>query len=176
MIVMINGAFGSGKTSAAHRLQSLIPDSMIFDPEEVGYMLRNIIPEEIRLKEEQTDDFQDLELWRILVVKTAEELKRRYNKSLIVPMTLYKAEPFDYIFDGLKRLDPDFFHFCLIASEMTIRKRVESRGDLFGEWYQEHTRRAVPAFDESKLQEQILTDHREPSEIVGMILDRIYNR
>ncbi|PWW40822.1 MULTISPECIES: hypothetical protein [Paenibacillus] len=42
MIVMINGAFGSGKTSAATKLQTLIPNSMIFDPEEIGYMSSSV--------------------------------------------------------------------------------------------------------------------------------------
>ena len=60
VIIMINGTFGSGKTSAANILQSLISNSMIYDPEEIGYMLRNIINEETRLEEERTDDFQDL--------------------------------------------------------------------------------------------------------------------
>ncbi|WP_238996510.1 hypothetical protein [Paenibacillus pinistramenti] len=58
---MINGAFGSGKTTVANRLIAEIPNCMLFDPEEVGYMLRNVIPENIKRKEERTNDFQDLE-------------------------------------------------------------------------------------------------------------------
>ncbi|GLI84134.1 hypothetical protein ANABIO32_18340 [Rossellomorea marisflavi] len=46
MIIMINGAFGAGKTTLANALCKELPGSMIFDPEEVGYMLRNVIPEE----------------------------------------------------------------------------------------------------------------------------------
>ncbi|ULO05092.1 hypothetical protein H1230_18435 [Paenibacillus sp. 19GGS1-52] len=72
MIIMINGAFGVGKTTTAQLIQSQIPNSMIFDLEEIGYMLRKTIPEEIRLQEERTDDFQDLELWRILTVRTLD--------------------------------------------------------------------------------------------------------
>jgi hypothetical protein len=40
---MINGAFGSGKTSTAQMLQPLVANSMIFDPEEIGLMIRKII-------------------------------------------------------------------------------------------------------------------------------------
>ena len=79
MIVMINGAFGSGKTSAAKMLQPLINNSMIYDPEEIGYMIRKLIPEECREENERTDDFQDIELWRVLTVKTAVEVRRKYN-------------------------------------------------------------------------------------------------
>ncbi|MCP1183752.1 AAA family ATPase [Paenibacillus sp. 1781tsa1] len=75
MIIMINGAFGSGKTSAAKALQPLISNSMIYDPEEIGYMLRKLLPENYREENERTDDFQDIELWRILTVKTAKEVK-----------------------------------------------------------------------------------------------------
>lgn len=42
MIILINGAFGVGKTSVASELKKTINNSMIFDPEEIGYMLRNI--------------------------------------------------------------------------------------------------------------------------------------
>ncbi|MDQ0918294.1 hypothetical protein [Paenibacillus sp. V4I5] len=103
MIIMINGAFGAGKTTAANGLFPLVPGSMIFDPEEIGYMLRKLVPVEERLAHERTDDFQDMELWKVLTVKTAAELKSMYNKHLIVPMTIYKRQNFDYIYDGFKR-------------------------------------------------------------------------
>ncbi|PQP80758.1 tunicamycin resistance protein [Paenibacillus sp. PCH8] len=73
MIIMINGAFDSGKTSSAEALQPLIANSMIYDPEEIGYMLRKLLPESCREERERTDDFQDIELWKILTVKTAKE-------------------------------------------------------------------------------------------------------
>lgn len=54
MIVMINGAFGSGKTSAGKMLRPLIDNSMIYDPEEIGYMIRKLIPEECMDENERT--------------------------------------------------------------------------------------------------------------------------
>jgi uridine kinase len=39
MIIMINGAFGAGKTTVANKLLKLMPNCMLYDPEEVG--LRN---------------------------------------------------------------------------------------------------------------------------------------
>ena len=41
MIIMINGAFGAGKTSVANALLQTVDDFMLFDPEVVGFMLRN---------------------------------------------------------------------------------------------------------------------------------------
>jgi 2-phosphoglycerate kinase len=54
MIIFINGAFGVGKTSVATELSSLIPDSLMFDPEEIGFMLRNILG-----SIDKKDDFQE---------------------------------------------------------------------------------------------------------------------
>lgn len=173
MIVMINGAFGSGKTTTANRLLPLLPNSMIFDPEEIGYMVRKIIPEEIRFQDERTDDFQDIELWRVLTVKTAMELKRKYNKHLIVPMTLYKTHNFEYIYNGLHSMDKDLFHFCLIASKDTIFERLTTRGDKLGGWTFEQTERCVNALRDNRFQEHIITDQLDTESVIERILARI---
>ncbi|RYG26955.1 hypothetical protein EON82_01225 [bacterium] len=55
MIVILNGAFGVGKTTLANALLAQQPDWMIFDPEEVGAMLWKICPE-------PRGDFQDQRL------------------------------------------------------------------------------------------------------------------
>src|SRR6185437_10613438 len=94
MIIMINGAFGVGKTSVATELLQELDGFMLFDPEEVGFMLRNVIPNDCKLPEERTGDFQDLHMWRSLTVKVAEELQQTYNKNLIVPMTIYNKDYF----------------------------------------------------------------------------------
>lgn len=146
---------------------------MIYDPEEIGYMLRKIITDEIKNEEERTDDFQDMELWRILTIKTAEQLMNKYKKHLIVPMTIYKADNFEYIFNGFKSLDQDVYHFCLIASEDTIKKRIERRGDNFGSWYQTHTKEGVLAFRDNRFQEHINTDHIGTEEVIRLILNKI---
>ena len=78
MIIMINGPFGVGKTTIATMLQSKIENSMIYDPEEVGFMLRNIITNDVKLPEEKTNDFQDLILWKKLTVTVAEKLVNIY--------------------------------------------------------------------------------------------------
>ncbi|KQL43996.1 tunicamycin resistance protein [Brevibacillus choshinensis] len=175
MIIMINGAFGSGKTSTAQMLQPLVTNSMIFDPEEIGLMIRKIIPEEVRHIHEQTDDFQDIELWKILTVKVAGEVKKKYQKHLIVPMTLYKEENFNYIYNGLKELDEELYHFCLIASEDTIYNRLVKRGDTVGGWSFQRTAKCVEAFRKDIYQEHLITDHLKTTEIIDIILKRINN-
>lgn len=173
MIIMINGAFGAGKTTTANNLLPLIPNSMIFNPEEIGYMLRKVVPEEIRLDEERTDDFQDMELWRVLTVKVASELKQKYNKHLIVPMTIYKTPNFEYIHQGLQSLDPDLYHFCLIASEETIQGRLRARGDQLGGWSFQQTERCAAALRDNRFQEHIVTDELDTRGIIEIIMKRI---
>lgn len=147
MIIMINGAFGVGKTSVANELIKAIPNSMIFDPEEVGFMLRNIINKDIKVPEEDTDDFQDMELWRILTVETAKNLKGKYGRNLIVPMTLYNIEYFKYIKSGFESIDSSTYHYCLMASKDTIHKRLKARGDLEGSWAFLQTEKCLNSFE-----------------------------
>ncbi|TJY43849.1 ATP-binding protein [Cohnella pontilimi] len=173
MIIMINGAFGAGKTTTSSMLQPLIPNSMIYDPEEIGLMIRKVVPEEIRLKEEQTDDFQDIELWRILTVKIALEVRLKYKRHLIVPMTIYKSENFEYIYNGFRDIDKDIKHFCLKASEETIHKRLAIRGDKLDGWSYKQTKKCVEALRSNRFQEHIETDNLATKEIVEIILRKI---
>ena len=84
MIIMINGAFGVGKTTVANELLQTVSNSMLYDPEIVGFMLREIITEDIKHENEKTDNFQDLELWKVLVVNVAKQIKAKYKKNFSV--------------------------------------------------------------------------------------------
>jgi hypothetical protein len=61
VIIWLNGTFGAGKTTTAAELVTLIPDSRLFDPEDVGYMLRS------NLADRWPGDFQHWPAWRSLV-------------------------------------------------------------------------------------------------------------
>lgn len=175
VIIMINGAFGSGKTSTAQMLQPLINNSMIFDPEDIGLMTWKIAPKEVRHTHEQTDDFQDIELWKTLTVNVAGEVKKKYQKHLIVPMTLYKEENFNYIYNGFKELDGELYHYCLLASEDTIYNRLVKRGDKVGGWSFQRIATCVEAFRREIYQEHLITDHLKTTEIVDIIIKRLNN-
>jgi hypothetical protein len=56
--VWINGPFGGGKTQTSHEIQRRLPDSVICDPEEVGFGLLRMTPSPLR------HDFQDQPSWR----------------------------------------------------------------------------------------------------------------
>ncbi len=59
MIIWLNGAFGAGKTTAACELHRRLPDSFVYDPENIGYFLRKNTPPQCG-----RPDFQDIPLWR----------------------------------------------------------------------------------------------------------------
>ncbi|WP_409056134.1 NUDIX domain-containing protein [Streptomyces sp. SYP-A7185] len=124
MIVWINGAFGAGKTSAARELIELIPNSTLFDPEVIGGGLRDLLPPK-RLAE--VSDFQDLPLWRRLVVDTAAALLAEVGGVLVVPMTLLRQDYRDEIFGGLASRRIAVRHVVLTPDETILRERISQR-------------------------------------------------
>lgn len=170
---MINGAYGVGKTTIANEILNKVDNSMIYDPEEVGFMLRNIITQEIKLPKEKTDNFQDLDIWKILVVEVAKNLKLQYNKNLIVPMTIFNKDYFQYIFNRFKELDKQTFHFCLVAKEDTIYERLRNRGEEEGNWCFQQTKKCVEAFQNECFEKSIITDHMYVNEIIDGIINEL---
>jgi predicted kinase len=119
VIIWINGAFGAGKTTLAEELHRRLPDAVIFDPEDVGYMLWKWMRPD--------GDFQHLPSWRELVIATALSLRRHHADTLIVPMTLirdgYRAE----ILDGLADAGEEVLHVFLDMDAGALRQRLTDR-------------------------------------------------
>ncbi|MEV5157583.1 NUDIX hydrolase [Streptomyces sp. NPDC053728] len=127
MIVWINGAFSAGKTSAACELIDLIPNSTFYDPELTGGGLRELLPQK---KLAEVTDFQDLPIWRRLVVDTAAALLAEVPGVLVVPMTLLRQEYRDEIFGGLASRRIPVRHILLAPEETILRRRIAGREDL----------------------------------------------
>ncbi|MCX5207086.1 NUDIX domain-containing protein [Streptomyces sp. NBC_00237] len=124
MIIWINGAFGAGKTSTARELIDLIPNSTFYDPEVIGAGLRHLLPPK-RLAE--VSDYQDLPIWRRLVVDTAAALLAEVGGVLVVPMTLLRQEYRDEIFGGLASRRILVRHVLLQVEETILRERIAAR-------------------------------------------------
>ncbi|KUN20155.1 ATP/GTP-binding protein [Streptomyces antibioticus] len=123
-VVWINGAFGAGKTATARELIELIPNSTLFDPEVVGGALTHLLPPK-RLAE--VGDFQDLPIWRRLVIDTAAALLTELGGTLVVPMTLLRQEYRDEIFGGLAARRITVQHLVLAPAETILRERIAGR-------------------------------------------------
>ncbi|MEV6054754.1 NUDIX domain-containing protein [Streptomyces sp. NPDC052107] len=123
-VVWINGAFGAGKTTTARELIELIPNSTLFDPEVIGAGLTHLLPAK-RLAE--VGDFQDLPIWRRLVVDTAAAMLAELGGILVVPMTLLRQEYRDEIFGGLAARRILVHHLLLAPAETILRERIAGR-------------------------------------------------
>lgn len=121
MVVWINGAFGVGKTIVARRLVKMWEGAWLFDPEQVGFMLRRVWPER------NFSDFQDLPLWRELTVRILAEASRTPVTKIVVPMTLVKPDYFEEIIGGLRAEGVDVRHFTLMAPAATVSSRIRWR-------------------------------------------------
>jgi len=124
VIVWINGAFGAGKTTTARELIDLIPNSTLFDPELIGAGLAQLLPAK-RLAE--VGDFQDLSIWRRLVVDTAAAMLSELGGVLVVPMTLLRQDYRDEIFGGLASRRIAVRHVLLAPAETILRERIACR-------------------------------------------------
>lgn len=122
-VYWINGPFGVGKTSAAVILVRDLGNAILFDPEAVGSLVATI-------SSRREHDFQDLPLWRHLVVETAAALWEYERSSLIVPMSLLNPRYRHEIFGGLAARGFETMHFVLAAPPEVLRARVGGH-DLF---------------------------------------------
>lgn len=134
VIIWINGGFGAGKTTLAEELHRRLPDALVYDPEQVGVMLRQWVP--------GNGDFQHLPSWRELVVATALSLLRHHADTLIVPMSLirdaYRAE----ILGGLADAGEEVLHVFLELDADVLRARLNARVTRPG-WQWEWTAREL---------------------------------
>ncbi|MEW2611179.1 AAA family ATPase [Streptomyces sp. NPDC047880] len=120
MIVWVNGAFGSGKSTLVDELRPRWPEVLVYDPEMVGFVLRKIV-------EVPTGDFQDLRLWRRQVADLAVGLVEEYQRPVLVPMTLVNPGYADEIFGALKGAGIPVHHFFLKVSKEVLEKRIAGR-------------------------------------------------
>lgn len=165
-ICWINGAFGAGKTTTAKALEREWRNAYLFDPEQIGFMLRKVVPRECR-----PDDFQDLPLWRQLTVKTLTELAHHCKRPIIVPMTLVNQQYFDEIVGTLRRSGLELHHFTLVASQDTLRKRIRGRLLLpqAKRWVRAQIERCVSALESPTFAVHVPTDNRRVREVVSEI-------
>ena len=170
MIIWINGAFGSGKTTAAFELNRRLAGSFVYDPENVGYFIRRNAP-----KDFSKGDFQDVPLWREMNCKLIKLIASEYNGTIIIPMTLVNPT-YHYEIIGRLRADGlDIRHFILYASRAEILRRLRFRnlrifgGDTFAV---KSIDRCIYSFDNLITEGKIDTEQMSADEVVDEIAKR----
>lgn len=129
MIIWLNGAFGSGKTTTAFELHHMLKDSFVYDPEKVGYFLTRYEPKEFR-----GDNFQDKPLWRKFNYEMIKNMALNYKGTMIIPMTIVKEAYYYEIISKLRNDGIRIDHYVLGASEDTLIKRGRSRLCFKNSW------------------------------------------
>jgi hypothetical protein len=123
VILLLDGAFGIGKSTVARVLVARMPDSVLFDPEAIGIPLQRAA----RLLGHAVEDFQDLRAWRTLTVAGLRLARLRWS-TVVVPMAFSNAEYLAEIRRGLARFEPRVLHFCLVAPVDVVHARLRGRG------------------------------------------------
>lgn len=167
MILWINGAFGSGKTTVSYALHRRLPDSFVYDPENIGFFLRKNMPPVC-----DREDFQDIPLWRAWNYQLLKSIAETYSGTVIVPMTLVTQQYYEEILLRLQQENITCRHFILSARRETILKRLKKRS--FGLIHREAFAvqaidRCLDFFDRQTDAVKIETDSMTVDEIVSAI-------
>jgi AAA domain len=160
----MNGAFGSGKTQTSYELQRRIPNSLVYDPENIGYFINRNIPKEIR-----KGDFQDYSIWRELNYTTLKYIDSAYDGVIILPMTLVNPQYFEEIVGKLRKDGVIVNHFVLWASKGTLQKRLRSRGERKNSWGERQIDRCIQALSNDIFKHRIETDKLTIESVVETI-------
>ncbi|MFI0723203.1 AAA family ATPase [Streptomyces sp. NPDC021224] len=173
MLIWVDGAFGSGKTTLVAALRGHLPDALVFDPEQVGALLTGIV-------DCPTGNFQDIPLWRRQVTGLAVGLHEEYGRTLLVPMTLTASAYTDEIFGGLRDAGVPYRHFRLQVPVEVLLERIDERhrgadGDparieAGRRWCREQTARYAAAPPGLPAGAVVLDGLRLPAELAGQVL------
>ena len=170
MILLVNGAFGIGKTSVARALVQRLDRSMLFDPELIGMPLQRTL----RVLGTSVDDFQNLPIWRRLTVQCLRAA-RIVAKNVVVPMTFSNPDYLDEVRNGIAAFEPSVRHVCLVAPIEVVRARLIGRGsspDAHG-WSHRRAAECCAAHHDPVFAEQIDATNRTAAELAEVILARI---
>lgn len=164
MIIWLNGAFGSGKTTTAFELHHRLKDSFVYDPEKVGYFLTRYEPKEFR-----GDNFQDKPLWRQFNYKMIKNIALNYKGTMIIPMTIVKEAYYYEIISKLRNDGIRIDHYVLGASEDTLIKRGRSRLCFKNSWSVKQIPFCIEGFKNPVFENHIHTDSLSTYEIIEII-------
>lgn len=168
MIIWINGAFGSGKSSVAESICKKLNVVHLYDPEQVGYFLWDNFPEEMKRK----GNFQHIPIWREFNYKILKYMDSNYDGIIIVPMTIYIKQYYDEIIGRLRNDNVEVKHFILSASRQTIINRLIKRGESEDCWAAQHIDICLKAFESYISKEKIDTEFRNVDEIAAEIIEK----
>ena len=169
MVVLLNGSFGIGKTTVARILTKRLPGTVLFDPELIGFVLQRAR----KLAGRPVDDFQDIPLWRRLVI-LGIRIMTRLRRNVIVPMAFSNRSYLEEVRSGIARYEPDVRHVCLVAPEQVVYERLARRGGGSTEadlaWQYRRAAECCVAHRDAAFAEHISTDGITAAEVAERLL------
>ncbi|MBF0748738.1 AAA family ATPase [Mammaliicoccus lentus] len=167
MIIWLNGAYGSGKTTVAYELQKRLKKSFIYDPENVGFFIRKNTPKELH-----KHNFQDHEQWRNFNYEMLKQIANSYDGIIIVPMTLINFDYYREIVEKLKSDGIHLDHYVLYADKNTILRRLNKRLEFGNTFAKSQIDYCIKAFNTKIKDNKIVTDKLNVDDIVVEISKR----
>lgn len=167
LVVWINGAFGVGKTAVADELVRLLPNAILFDPESLGALLREVVP-----TAEQTDDFQDIPAWRELTRTAVTSLARTRAGAVVVPMTLVDEGYFGEVVGGIRGDGVRLVHVSLVAPPDVVTARLRARSGN-EQWALERVECCVSALAGERFAEHVDATGASPRELALRVRARV---
>ena len=173
MILLVNGAFGVGKTTVSRLLKARIAGSRLYDPEWAGSVLMRLPV--IKLKGAGTDDFQDIALWRKSVIQGTRLFRLTARETVIVPMAFSRREYLHEILEGMRGFDDCLKIFCLKAEMSTILERLRQRGEKIenDSWAVRKAQACLEKHRDPYFGEPIDTENSSAEEVAEEILRRL---
>lgn len=166
MIIWINGSYGSGKTQTAYELQRRLPNSYVYDPENIGYFLDKNLPTEF--SKISQGNFQNYDLWRNFNYQMISYIASNYDGILIISMTIINKQYYDQIIGNLEKKF-DVRHFILSIDKETNLKRLAKRFDNKNPWFIEQIELFEKAFQNDIPGIKLKTDNLSITEVVELI-------
>jgi len=161
--ILINGAFGVGKSTVARELRSLLPRSAIFDPEWVGLALQ-------RIPGHRLSDFQHIASWRRLTVLGARCLGT-VRDAVVIPMAFSDLGYLNEVRSGLMGSGRPVVHFCLVAPLDVVLERLTMRGESETDpgwaWVHRRARECCAAHEAPVFATHVSTHGRAPAVIAA---------
>jgi hypothetical protein len=171
VIVWINGPYAVGKSTIAAELVKQRPGALLlYDPEPLGYYLRDVVR-----PAEQAADYQELAIYAPVVLDVARRLCQQYpRRSLVMPLGVWQPATFAEIHAGLQTFS-QVKHYCLTASRQELNRRLLYRGDgqQAQRWIRERLDDALEAQAGPQFAQHIKTDDLAPGDVARQIIESI---
>ena len=138
---------------------------LLVDPEILGTAVAALVP-----SLHETDDWQDIGLWRQLTRSALVSLVRAGQRPLVVPMTLVDKRYLDELLRGLADDRLDVAHFTLVASADTVRARLAARDGVANQWARERLDACVARLAADRYARHIDLDNRASTDAADEIV------